>query len=163
MPPQPMAPPQQHFGGWAGAGAAGPVVRAPVNNGGQQVQPIATLNPYNNRWNIKVRVTSKSEVKTWNKPSGAGSMFKVELLDDQGGWTTDGVAAASANRRSHGLYAPRSLHIVNIVSTHGVILGVCAGGEIGAAFFKEAVSRFYDAIHVGNVYLMSGGRVSHAS
>jgi len=72
-----------------------------------------------NRWTIKVRVTSKSDIKTWNNDRGNGSLFKIDLLDD-------------------------------------------AGGEISAAFFKEAVTRFYDTVSVGNVYFMSGGRVKLA-
>ena len=95
------------YGAGAGGGAA------------SQTTPISALNPYVNRWTIKVRVTSKSDVRTWSNPKSSGSMFKVELLDE-------------------------------------------AGSEIGAAFFKEAVAKFFDTIQVGGVYYMGGGKVKVA-
>ena len=100
-----------------GSRGSGPVV--PSSHSGPACVPVAHLNPYMNRWTIKVRVTSKSDIKTWNNDRGNGSLFKIDLLDD-------------------------------------------AGGEISAAFFKEAVTRFYDTVSVVNVYFMSGGRVKLA-
>ena len=47
--------------------------------------PISALSPYVSRWTIKVRVTSKSDIRTYNNQKGPGSMFKMELLDEQGG------------------------------------------------------------------------------
>lgn len=48
------------------------------------VQPIKALNPYNSRWTIKARVTSKGEIKRWSNARGEGQLFAVNLLDDQG-------------------------------------------------------------------------------
>jgi replication factor A1 len=51
-------------------------------------QPIIThisnLNMYNNRWTIKARVTSKSDIKTWSNAKGEGTLFSIELLDAGG-------------------------------------------------------------------------------
>lgn len=59
---------------YAGAGA---VVRAAPAQGAQACMPIAQLNPYVNRWNIKVRVLTKGEIRTWDKPNSSGKLFKV--------------------------------------------------------------------------------------
>lgn len=49
------------------------------------MHPIKSLNPYQNRWTIKARVTAKSDVRTFNGQKGAGQLFHVDLLDAQGG------------------------------------------------------------------------------
>jgi len=47
--------------------------------------PIKLLNPYNNKWTIKARVTSKSGVKSWDKgPNNQGKLFSVDLVDSEG-------------------------------------------------------------------------------
>ncbi len=107
------------YGYGAGAGGGGGGGGAGGGGAGSQATPISALNPYVNRWTIKVRVTSKSDVRTWSNPKSSGSMFKVELLDE-------------------------------------------AGSEIGAAFFKEAVAKFFDVVTVGSVYYMGGGKVKVA-
>jgi replication factor A1 len=48
------------------------------------IYPIEALSPYANKWTIKVRVTSKSDIKTWHKASGDGKLFSVNLLDSSG-------------------------------------------------------------------------------
>jgi replication factor A1 len=48
------------------------------------IYPIEGLSPYANKWTIKARVTSKSEIKTWHKASGEGKLFSVNLLDESG-------------------------------------------------------------------------------
>ena len=37
-----------------------------------------------NRWTIKARVTSKSDVRTWSNAKGEGSLFSIEVLDSTG-------------------------------------------------------------------------------
>eukprot|EP00088_Acartia_fossae_P046737 TRINITY_DN5054_c0_g2_i1.p1 TRINITY_DN5054_c0_g2~~TRINITY_DN5054_c0_g2_i1.p1 ORF type:complete len:620 (+),score=202.71 TRINITY_DN5054_c0_g2_i1:71-1930(+) len=48
------------------------------------VAPIASISPYQNKWTIKARVTSKSDIRTWNKASGSGKLFSMDLMDESG-------------------------------------------------------------------------------
>jgi replication factor A1 len=48
------------------------------------IYPIEGITPYANRWTIKARVTSKSDIKTWHKATGDGKLFSVNLLDESG-------------------------------------------------------------------------------
>ena len=52
--------------------------------GGPRITPIAQLNMYQNRFTIKARITSKSDVRTWSNSKGEGSLFSVDLLDSSG-------------------------------------------------------------------------------
>ena len=66
-----------------GGGGSAPIVRSTTSSG-QNIIPIAQLNLYMNRWAIRARVTSKSDVKHWSNARGEGSLFSVELLDSSG-------------------------------------------------------------------------------
>jgi len=48
------------------------------------ITPIAAITPYQNKWTIKARVTSKSDIRTWNKASGSGKLFSMDLMDESG-------------------------------------------------------------------------------
>lgn len=48
-------------------------------------QPVSSLNPYNNNWSIKVRVTRKDTVREWTNDRGSGKLFSIDLLDNHGG------------------------------------------------------------------------------
>ena len=81
-------PPPASYGGGYGGGGAPP---AGVTSGavapadpGAVYQPIDSLNPYQNRWTIKARITSKGDMKSWNNARGSGTLFKIELLDERG-------------------------------------------------------------------------------
>ncbi|KAJ2757237.1 Replication factor A protein 1 [Coemansia pectinata] len=95
-PPQQQQPQQQsRFGGaqssfmnrvddikpkYSGMGGS-----APVHTGAPpSVHPISDLNPYHNKWTIRARVTQKTSIKSWNKPTSQGRLFSVNLLDDSG-------------------------------------------------------------------------------
>ncbi|CAL5097352.1 unnamed protein product [Urochloa decumbens] len=47
--------------------------------------PVAQLNPYQERWTIKARVTSKTDLRHYNNNRGPGKVFSFDLLDAQGG------------------------------------------------------------------------------
>jgi replication factor A1 len=82
---QQSAPPSAPSYGGGGGGSSnqhGAVQRA---DPGQLFQPIEALNPYQNRWTIKARITSKGDMKTWNNARGSGQLFKIDLLDEKGG------------------------------------------------------------------------------
>ncbi|XP_031572203.1 replication protein A 70 kDa DNA-binding subunit-like [Actinia tenebrosa] len=83
-PPQ-RQPMQQQGRGFGGGGKYGS--HQPVNRGGdghKTVFPISGLTPYQNRWTIRARVTSKSGIRTWNNSRGEGRLFNVELVDESG-------------------------------------------------------------------------------
>ena len=46
--------------------------------------PIAELNPYQQRFCLRARVTSKSQMRYWDKPTSKGNLFSVDLLDASG-------------------------------------------------------------------------------
>ncbi|KAK5239217.1 Replication factor A protein 1, partial [Exophiala xenobiotica] len=48
------------------------------------IYPIEAISPYSNKWTIKARCTSKSDIKTWHNRNGEGKLFSVNLLDESG-------------------------------------------------------------------------------
>ncbi len=46
--------------------------------------PIKSLNQYVRNWTLKVRVTSKSDIRTWSNAKGEGKLFSVDFLDQSG-------------------------------------------------------------------------------
>ncbi|CAG9464736.1 unnamed protein product [Pedinophyceae sp. YPF-701] len=50
-----------------------------------RIMPIKNLNPYQNRWTIKARVTSKSDIRRFHNARGEGKLFSFDLLDEQSG------------------------------------------------------------------------------
>ncbi|XP_012275093.1 replication protein A 70 kDa DNA-binding subunit [Orussus abietinus] len=54
------------------------------SSNGISTTPIAALSPYQNRWVIKVRVTSKSDIRVWSNSRGEGKLFSMDLVDESG-------------------------------------------------------------------------------
>ncbi|KAJ9597481.1 hypothetical protein L9F63_011666 [Diploptera punctata] len=80
----------RHYTEISWPGEASPVTTANVSvlssPGGSIVHthPIASLSPYQNKWVIKVRVISKSAVRTWSNARGEGKLFSMDLMDETG-------------------------------------------------------------------------------
>uniref|UniRef100_A0A7S2MWW4 Replication protein A subunit n=1 Tax=Helicotheca tamesis TaxID=374047 RepID=A0A7S2MWW4_9STRA len=65
--------------------SSAPIVRSSASStSSANITPISALNMYMNRWVIRARVTSKSDIRTWSNARGEGSLFSVELLDSSG-------------------------------------------------------------------------------
>ncbi|KAK4436969.1 Replication protein A DNA-binding subunit B [Sesamum alatum] len=50
----------------------------------RRIHPLVSLNPYQGVWTIKVRVTSKGNMRTYKNARGEGCVFNVELTDEDG-------------------------------------------------------------------------------
>ncbi|KAJ3099448.1 Replication factor A protein 1 [Phlyctochytrium planicorne] len=48
------------------------------------VFPVSSLNPYQNRWTIRARVVSKSDIREFTNARGAGKLFSVTFADESG-------------------------------------------------------------------------------
>ncbi|PWZ02109.1 putative replication factor-A protein 1 [Testicularia cyperi] len=71
-------------GGSSGATGAGGRPGGSSIHAGMPIYPIEGLSPYQNRWTIKARVTSKSDIRHWSNQRGDGKLFSVNLLDESG-------------------------------------------------------------------------------
>ncbi|XP_043470940.1 replication protein A 70 kDa DNA-binding subunit-like [Leptopilina heterotoma] len=59
-------------------------VNTTANDSQIMTNPISSLSPYQNRWVIKVRVSNKSDIRTWNNSRGEGKLFSMDLVDESG-------------------------------------------------------------------------------
>nr|CAB3496670.1 unnamed protein product [Digitaria exilis] len=62
-------------------GNAAPAARLSMT---RRVHPLISLNPYQGNWIIKVRVTSKGNLRTYKNARREGCVFNVELTDEDG-------------------------------------------------------------------------------
>ncbi|OEL28110.1 Replication protein A 70 kDa DNA-binding subunit B [Dichanthelium oligosanthes] len=62
-------------------GNAAPAARLAMS---RRVHPLISLNPYQGNWVIKVRVTSKGNLRSYKNARGEGCVFNVELTDEDG-------------------------------------------------------------------------------
>jgi len=94
--PENIAPPGGNTTGNAqigGYGQAAPPAKYQRTAGGAVARdanaprpiPISRLNPYQNRWSIKARVTSKGPVRTFNGKNGEGKVMSFDLVDESQG------------------------------------------------------------------------------
>ncbi|XP_063701558.1 replication protein A 70 kDa DNA-binding subunit [Culicoides brevitarsis] len=64
------------------ANVSKPQMDMPIGDG--HCHPINSLSPYQNKWVIKARVTSKSNIRTWSNAKGEGKLFSMDLKDETG-------------------------------------------------------------------------------
>ena len=69
-------------GGVPSYGKSGSTVR---NEAPSRISPISSLNPYQNRWTIRARVTNQPTLRTYHNAKGDGKVLNVDLLDAEGG------------------------------------------------------------------------------
>ena len=48
------------------------------------IQPVSSLNPYQNNWKIRVRCTQKEEMRHYSNQKGDGKLFGLDFLDRDG-------------------------------------------------------------------------------
>ncbi|KAJ3149871.1 Replication factor A protein 1 [Geranomyces michiganensis] len=65
----------------------GGIGNMPSKSGGDApsaIFPIKSLSPYQNKWTIKARMVSKSDVRTWDNARGQGRLFSCTFVDESG-------------------------------------------------------------------------------
>lgn len=79
------------FGSRSGFGSSNGFGNNTANNaslvgaGNSQYQLVTQLSPFQKDFKIKVRVTRKGPIRTWNNDKGSGKLFSVDFLDMNGG------------------------------------------------------------------------------
>mmetsp|Transcript_10713 Transcript_10713/g.25774 ORF Transcript_10713/g.25774 Transcript_10713/m.25774 type:complete len:660 (-) Transcript_10713:362-2341(-) len=77
--------PYSPYGSNRNSGSNAPIVHQQHGSGGgPRITPILQLNMYQNRFTIKGRVTTKSEIKHWSNARGEGYLSSLEVLDAGG-------------------------------------------------------------------------------
>ena len=76
------APPSRPgFNGGMSSPSRGPF-SSPTQLSQATLYPISSLNPYQSKWTIRVRVASKPSIREWSNSRGQGKVFNVDLVDE---------------------------------------------------------------------------------
>lgn len=92
-----------------------------INNGLQKdidvnnIHPINSLSPYQNKWTIRARVVYKANIRTWSNQRGDGKLFSMDLVDESGE-----IRATAFNNECDKFYDMIELNKVYFI-TRGVI------------------------------------------
>ncbi|XP_057842849.2 replication protein A 70 kDa DNA-binding subunit A-like [Cryptomeria japonica] len=57
---------------------------SPQNNPSENISPIKSLNPYQNKWTIKGRVTNQRKMHQYNTAKRNGQVFSFDIVDEEG-------------------------------------------------------------------------------
>jgi len=70
----------------SGGGSSGAILRVGQEqvSGSQHYFPIMSINPYQNRWRIRGRVTNKGSLRKYQNARGEGQVMSFEIADDSG-------------------------------------------------------------------------------
>ena len=86
-----LAAPQQRTGG-GGYGGGAPAATGQYRQSGavarneapSQIQTLNELNPYQNRWTVRARITGRLELRSYSNTKGDGKVLGFEILDAEG-------------------------------------------------------------------------------
>ncbi|KAI9141906.1 hypothetical protein BKA69DRAFT_1071907 [Paraphysoderma sedebokerense] len=73
---------KNRFGNTSAGSPSGPLSQPDFSH----IIPISQINPYanSNKWAIRARAMSKSEIRHWSNQKGEGKLFSVVLMDESG-------------------------------------------------------------------------------
>jgi replication factor A1 len=119
------------------------------------------------RWTIKARVTTKSDIRTWQNAKGEGKLFSVNLLDESVRFLRflpplfSRSSSSVPERRGRWLLC--EVEAMNLkLTTRFSLPFLNSQGEIRATGFNQAVDNLYETLQEGKVYLISKARVNIA-
>ena len=78
--PYARGPNKPSYGAYGSSSA--PVARA--DSGSGNIIMISQLNPYQQKWTIKGRITNKGDMRKWSNAKGEGCLFSIDILDSSG-------------------------------------------------------------------------------
>jgi replication factor A1 len=121
----------------------------------RRVFPLVSLNPYQGSWTIKVRVTSKGNMRTYKNARGEGCVFNVELTDED----------VSHNKHlcSKCYVGCKLFSQSQLSGKYDSLVPLFQGTQIQATMFNEAAKKFFDRFQLGKVYYISKGSLKLAN
>lgn len=121
----------------------------------RRVFPLVSLNPYQGSWTIKVRVTSKGNMRTYKNARGEGCVFNVELTDED--------VSHNKNLCLKCYIGCKLFSESQLSGKYDSLVRFFQGTQIQATMFNEAAKKFYDRFQLGKVYYISKGSLKLAN